>query len=419
MTTAAPTSPSDSPSGVPSSPSSGAASGPSSGAASGAASVPVGSVVPVQGIDRIEGTAVEFRDVHRVYGTVHALDGLDLSIAPGELLALLGPSGCGKTTALRMLAGFDQPTTGAVLVGGQDISRIAVNKRDMGMVFQSYSLFPTMKAIDNVAFGLRLRKQSSAQRKARARELLDLVGLSAHQDKYPHQLSGGQQQRVALARALAISPRVLLLDEPLSALDAKVREQLREEIRRIQLELGVTTVFVTHDQEEAFSVADRVGVMRLGKLEQCAAPAQLYDRPATAFVAEFIGSMNHLDGTVEADGKVRVGRQTLPADGAARRVGSSVQALVRPEAVVVSRDDHGDSVVTVSTFRGSSVRLQLLRTDGVTLLADVQSHRGGDFTPGTRVSFSLLERPVLLAAEDELAELAQDQEHGQAALVDQ
>ena len=372
---------------------------------------------PADRIDRIDGVQVEYRNVHRAYGSVHALDGLELTIAPGELLALLGPSGCGKTTALRMLAGFDQPTSGQVLVGGHDISRTPVNKRDMGMVFQSYSLFPTMKAIDNVGFGLRLRKQSSSQRKDRARELLELVGLSAHADKYPHQMSGGQQQRVALARALAISPRVLLLDEPLSALDAKVREQLREEIRRIQLELGVTTVFVTHDQEEAFSVADRVGVMRQGKLEQCAAPAELYDRPATAFVAEFIGSMNHLDGTVEADGRVRVGRQVLPADGDARRVGSSVQALVRPEAVVVTQDDQGDTVVTVATFRGSSVRLQLLRSDGVTLLADVQSHRSGDFTPGARVSFKLLERPVLLAAESELAELAREQQDQQAALV--
>jgi putative spermidine/putrescine transport system ATP-binding protein len=373
---------------------------------------------PVVTIDKIEGTVVEYRNVHRVYGTVHALDGLDLTIAPGEMLALLGPSGCGKTTALRMLAGFDHPTTGQVLVGGQDISRVAVNKRDMGMVFQSYSLFPTMKAIDNVGFGLRLRKQSASQRKARARELLDLVGLSAHEDKFPHQMSGGQQQRVALARALAISPRVLLLDEPLSALDAKVREQLREEIRRIQLELGVTTVFVTHDQEEAFAVADRVGVMRLGKLEQCAAPAELYDRPATAFVAEFIGSMNHLDGIVEEGGQVRVGHQLLPADGDARRVGSSVQALVRPEAVLVTSDAQGDCVVTIATFRGSSVRLQLIRSDGATLLADVQSHRGGDFSPGTRVSFKLLERPVLLAAESELAALAKEQQHEQAALAE-
>ena len=258
------------------------------------------------------GTAVEYVDVHRVYGTTHALDGLSLTIAPGELVALLGPSGCGKTTALRLLAGFDQPTSGSVLVDGKDISRVAVSKRDMGMVFQSYSLFPTMKAIDNVAFGLRLRRQSAAKRRARAAELLDLVGLQTHHQKFPHEMSGGQQQRVALARALAISPRVLLLDEPLSALDAKVREQLRDEIRRIQLELGVTTVFVTHDQEEALSLADRVGVLRSGRLEQCAVPSELYDRPATPFVAEFIGAMNHLAGTVEAPGQVRVGLAGAP-----------------------------------------------------------------------------------------------------------
>jgi putative spermidine/putrescine transport system ATP-binding protein len=350
-----------------------------------------------EGLPAITGTRVEYVDVHKVFGTVHALDGLSLTVNPGELLALLGPSGCGKTTALRMLAGFDQPTTGSVLVEGKDISRVSVNKRDMGMVFQSYSLFPTMKAIDNVAFGLRLRKQSSAKRKARAGELLDLVGLTEHVDKFPHQLSGGQQQRVALARALAISPRVLLLDEPLSALDAKVREQLREEIRRIQLELGVTTVCVTHDQEEAFSMADRVGVMRAGKLEQCAAPAELYDRPATPFVAEFIGAMNHLSGSAEEGGLVRIGTRLLPVDGSAPTPGSVVEVLVRPEAVVVNADEAGDSVVTVATFRGASVRLQLLRSDGIELLADVQSHRANEFRPGSRVSFSLLERPVLLA----------------------
>ena len=172
-----------------------------------------------------------------------------------------------------------------MLVDGQDVSRVPANKRDMGMVFQSYSLFPTMSAQDNVAFGLRLRGESGGARRKRAVELLELVGLAEHVKKYPHQMSGGQQQRVALARALAISPRVLLLDEPLSALDAKVREQLRDEIRRIQQELGVTTVFVTHDQEEALSMADRVGVMRAGQLEQCAPPSELYDRPATPFVA--------------------------------------------------------------------------------------------------------------------------------------
>ncbi len=342
-------------------------------------------------------TSVEYVDVSRRYGATNALDGLDLAIAPGELLALLGPSGCGKTTALRILAGFDQPTSGAVLVNGTDVTRIPVNKRDMGMVFQSYSLFPTMSAMDNVAFGLRLRKQASGARRARAGELLDLVGLAEHTGKYPHQLSGGQQQRVALARALAISPRVLLLDEPLSALDAKVREQLRDEIRRIQLELGVTTVFVTHDQEEALSMADRVGVMKAGRLEQCAAPAELYNRPSTAFVAEFVGTMNRVAGLAVGGSRVQVKAQVLPADGARPVAGVPVTVLVRPEAVLVTADPHGDSVVIAATFRGATARLRLRSGDGTELISEVPSHRSGDLYEGVRATWHLLDRPVLIA----------------------
>jgi len=341
--------------------------------------------------------SVEYVDVTRRYGTTNALDGLNLAIEPGQLLALLGPSGCGKTTALRILAGFDQPTSGAVLVNGRDVSRVPVNKRDMGMVFQSYSLFPTMSAMDNVAFGLRLRKQASGSRRARAAELLELVGLREHVGKYPHQLSGGQQQRVALARALAISPRVLLLDEPLSALDAKVREQLRDEIRRIQLELGVTTVFVTHDQEEALSMADRVGVMRSGRLEQCAAPAELYNRPATAFVAEFVGTMNRVPGRVVGANLVQVKTQVLPADGTVPAAGLPVTVLVRPEAVLVNADPRGECVVVATTFRGATARLRLRSDDATELISDVPSHRSADLYQGVRATWNLLDRPVLIA----------------------
>ena len=261
------------------------------------------------------GATVDLRNLSRSFGTTRALDGLTLRLAPGELVALLGPSGCGKTTALRIVAGFETADSGTVEVDGQDVSAVPAAKRDMGMVFQSYSLFPNMSALDNVSFGLRMRRLGSAERQRRAADLLDMVGLAAQAKQYPHQLSGGQQQRVALARALAIEPRVLLLDEPLSALDAKVRLQLREQIRSLQQRLGTTTLFVTHDQEEALSMADRVGVMREGRLEQIATPDELYDRPATPFVAEFVGIMNRIPASLLE----LLGASALAADLTPRR----------------------------------------------------------------------------------------------------
>ena len=243
----------------------------------------------------------------RAFGAARALDGMSLDIAPGELVALLGPSGCGKTTALRIVAGFEYADSGEVLIDGKDVSGVPAARRDMGMVFQSYSLFPNMTALDNVGVRAADAARSAApRRRKRAAELLDMVGLSAQAGQYPHQLSGGQQQRVALARALAIEPRVLLLDEPLSALDAKVRLQLREQIRTLQQRLGTTTLFVTHDQEEALSMADRVGVMRVGQAGAGRRAAELYSRPATAFVAEFVGTMNRLPGELAAGGTVTV-----------------------------------------------------------------------------------------------------------------
>jgi putative spermidine/putrescine transport system ATP-binding protein len=343
-------------------------------------------------------TAVRLDGLTRRYGAVLALDELDLDIASGEFLALLGPSGCGKTTALRAIAGFDQPDAGRVLVDGRDITGVPASKRDMGMVFQAYSLFPNLTTAENVAFGLRVRRRSGAEQKRRAAELLELVGLADRGDRYPHQLSGGQQQRVALARALAVAPKVLLLDEPLSALDAQVRVQLREEIRRIQLDLGITTVFVTHDQAEALSVADRVGVMREGRLEQIAAPDELYDRPATAFVAEFVGTMNRLPASV-ADGGVEVLGARRPVAGGQPPAGSVV-ALVRPEALTVEADPAGAGRVITRTFSGATTRLTVGLPDGVEARVDLPSAAASGLGPGTAVRVGVADRPVLVTAEE-------------------
>ncbi|MGW1725279.1 ABC transporter ATP-binding protein [Streptomyces sp. NPDC002306] len=346
-----------------------------------------------------KAATVEFRGLRREFGATVALDGLDLTVRPGEFLALLGPSGCGKTTALRMLAGFEHPDSGEVLVDGRDVTGVPAHRRDAGMVFQSYSLFPHLSALDNVAFGMRMRKVRTAERRAQAAELLDLVGLGDKAERYPHQLSGGQQQRVALARALALRPRVLLLDEPLSALDAKVRLSLREEIRRLQLELGITTLFVTHDQEEALSMADRVAVMRAGRLEQCAEPAELYGRPATAFVAEFVGTMNRIPGTLKGASVEVLGR-SLPVDGEAP-AGPDVDVLVRPEALSVRADESGDARVVAGAFLGAVVRLTVRLGDGTELKADLPAHEAGPLGAGTAVSVSLPERPMLVAERTE------------------
>ncbi|ALV31559.1 ABC transporter ATP-binding protein [Streptomyces sp. CdTB01] len=342
-----------------------------------------------------KAATVEFRGLRREFGPTVALDGLDLTVRPGEFLALLGPSGCGKTTALRMLAGFEHPDAGEVLVDGKDVTDVPAHRRDAGMVFQSYSLFPHLNALDNVAFGLRMRKVGAAERRSRADELLELVGLADKGLRFPHQLSGGQQQRIALARALALRPRVLLLDEPLSALDAKVRLTLREEIRRLQQELGITTLFVTHDQEEALSIADRVAVMHAGRLEQCAEPAELYGRPATAFVAEFVGTMSRIPGHLAGD-TVEVLGMRLPVEGTVPQA-SEVDVLVRPEAVRVEADATGSATVIATAFLGAATRLTVRLADGTEVKADLPTHEAAPLGAGAAVRVSLPERPVLVA----------------------
>jgi putative spermidine/putrescine transport system ATP-binding protein len=364
--------------------------------------------------DGLARTAVDVRmeALSRHYGPVVALDRLDLTMQPGELIVLLGPSGCGKTTTLRLLAGLEDADNGQIFVGGRDITRVPANKRDMGMVFQAYSLFPHMTVRQNVAFGLRLRRMAAAQRDKRALDMLELVDLPTQADRYPHQLSGGQQQRVALARALAIEPQVLLLDEPLSALDAKVRAQLRDQIRRIQLEVGITTLFVTHDQEEALAIADRVGVMREGHLEQLAPPTEVYSRPATPFVAQFVGLSNRLPGEVR-DGQVIVRGCTLPLVDSHTRDGQVV-ALVRPEAVTLASYDAPGSgplvgTVIAITFLGATSRITVDLGDA-TVLAQLPTADATALSAGSRVELTIRPDPVLVSADSELAAPAADEE---------
>jgi putative spermidine/putrescine transport system ATP-binding protein len=314
-------------------------------------------------------TFLELSGIRKVFpgGTV-AVDRFDLVAARGEFVSFLGPSGCGKTTTLRMIAGFEQPTAGTIRIDGRDVTNVPPNHRNVGMVFQSYALFPNMTVADNIAFGLRIRGTGRDAIKRRVAELLELIHLTDRGDRYPFQLSGGQQQRVALARALAIEPTVLLLDEPLSALDAKIRVALRHEIRQIQRQLGITTVYVTHDQEEALELSDRIVVMSDGRVEQVGTPFEVYNFPATAFVASFVGTLNAVQATVvdPAAGILDLGghriRSTSSLEAAA---GEPVSVALRPEMITLVGIDgtaedgvnHVPAVVTDVAFLGSVVRV--------------------------------------------------------------
>ncbi|MFT3820139.1 MAG: putative 2-aminoethylphosphonate ABC transporter ATP-binding protein [Rubrivivax sp.] len=295
--------------------------------------------------------ALELHGIHKAFGSFVALQHIDLAVRKGEFICFLGPSGCGKTTLLRVIAGLEVQTRGEIRQNGRDISRLPPAGRDYGIVFQSYALFPNLSVADNVAYGLVNRRMPRAQIRQRVSELVKLVGLPGSEGKYPAQLSGGQQQRIALARALATSPGLLLLDEPLSALDALERVRLRQEIRTLQQELGVTTIMVTHDQEEALSVADRIVVMNHGAIEQVGSPLEVYREPASPFVADFVGKVNVLPGRVR-QGRLELGTLSLPADGPDREV----RVYLRPEDVLARPIEEGDAHV----FDGAIEKVEFL-----------------------------------------------------------
>jgi putative spermidine/putrescine transport system ATP-binding protein len=318
---------------------------------------------------------VELINVKKYFGkenTVPAVMDFNLSVEKGEFVSLLGPSGCGKTTTLRMIAGFETPTEGKILIDGVDVTYLPPNKRNVGMVFQSYALFPNMTVFENIAFGLRVKKKSESEIKKRVLEMLNLIHMQEFAMRYPHQLSGGQQQRVALARALAIYPEVLLLDEPLSALDAKIRVELRSEIRAIQQKLNITTIYVTHDQEEALTMSDRVVVMNKGMIEQVGTPQEIYNSPKTHFVASFVGTLNFINtqivdrqkGVLEVFGqKFDIG---YPLSEFAR---NKVTVAIRPERLKIVPDetitDSFEGVVSKIIFMGAIVRIQVKLGDSI------------------------------------------------------
>ncbi len=323
------------------------------------------------------------QNIQKSFGPVQVVHNFDMAIEKGEFVSFLGPSGCGKTTILRMIAGFEKPSGGTLTIAGKDQRPLKPNQRNIGMVFQAYALFPNMTVHDNVAFGLKVAGKAKAEIDARVKEMLALIRLDHLADRFPYQMSDGQQQRVALARALAVKPQLLLLDEPLSALDAKIRVSLREEIRLIQQKLGITTVFVTHDQEEALSISDRIVVMNAGKADQIGTPFEIYNAPATRFVASFVGTLNIIEAKVidPAANRVSIGDQAVtlkqPLNGL--KGGDTVSLALRPEAGSLAQSAPGDTAlsgkVVSAHFLGSVIRTRM-DVGGVTISFDMFNSPG-------------------------------------------
>ena len=347
---------------------------------------------------------LEIEKVRKQFGSTVVVRGFDLNVAPGEFVSFLGPSGCGKTTTLRMVAGFETPTEGAIRIDGRDVTHLKPNQRNVGMVFQSYALFPNLSVADNIGFGLTIAKRSRAEIKARVAEMLALIKLPELGGRFPYQLSGGQQQRVALARALAVKPKVLLLDEPLSALDAKIRVSLREEIRALQRELGITTIYVTHDQEEALSMSDRVVVMNEGRVEQIGTPFEIYSFPRSRFVASFVGTLNIVDATVidPVRGRIAVdGQEIATTKGVIdARAGEVRSIALRPEAIFLTGAGEGANTMQGEiddvSFLGAIVRVRVRFAENVISLDIFNSTVTRPPTRGETVTVSFMPDDVLV-----------------------
>jgi spermidine/putrescine ABC transporter ATP-binding subunit len=316
---------------------------------------------------RLEGLQKSFD------GKTRAVDGVDLTISPGEFFALLGPSGCGKTTTLRMIAGFEEPDTGRILIAGDDVTHMPVHRRDLGMIFQSYALFPHRTVAENVAFGLRMRGLAKDVIKERVTQALRQVALEGYEDRRPAQLSGGQQQRVALARAIVIRPRVLLCDEPLAALDRKLRQSMQVELKQLQQQLGVTLIFVTHDQEEAMTVSDRIAIMNAGRIEQIGRPSEIYNRPRTRFVADFIGEINLFEGEWRDGAFVSNGVRLPAPNGKGRAI-----VAIRPERVRLAAPEAAlKGRIEIKTFVSGQMIYRVVLDDGRHVTVKQADHRAG------------------------------------------
>ena len=323
---------------------------------------------------------VELENVTRRFGKVTAVDAVSLGVPRGEFLTLLGPSGCGKTTLLRMIAGFEIPDTGRVILGGRDVTDLPPYRRDVTTVFQQYALFPHMNVFDNVAFGLERRRVAAGEIKRRVGESLEMVRLNGMEDRRSTELSGGQQQRVALARALVLEPKVLLLDEPLAALDLKLRKQMQVELKGLQRRLGISFVYVTHDQEEALTMSDRVVVMNAGRIEQLGRAEEIYERPLTEFVAGFIGISNIIEGTVESSGDqvslIKLGRTSVTVRGNRASHGARVRVMVRPEKIRLSFDGSGGAIqgeIESAIYLGDSTQWRVVLEGGQAITAIEQN----------------------------------------------